>query len=76
MRNLLWGKKGGNKIKRRAGHAAYVLTLLILCLPIFPWPGDYLSTSAATPVHLVRLSVYTDAGMVRIEIVPLRQWEG
>lgn len=68
MRNLLCRVKGGDKNKWRSGGAAYMLTLLILCLPIFPWLAGPLSTSAATPVHLVRLSVNTDAGMVRIEI--------
>lgn len=70
MRNF-WGAISGEHRRRRreTSGSIYVLALLLMGITGFAWLAYSLRASAATsPMHLVRLNVIADAGMVRIEI--------
>lgn len=68
MRDRLRTFHVSRKDRRHASSFISLLAVLSLTLSGFLWLPNFTGTSAAGPMQLVRLSVSTDAGLVRIEI--------
>src|ERR1044071_2543811 len=68
MRDRLRTLRVSRKNRRNASRFLLLLAVLSLTLSGFLWFPNLTGTSAAGPMQLVRLSVSTDSGFVRIEI--------
>jgi hypothetical protein len=68
MRDRLRTQHVSRKNRRKARSFVLLLAALSLTLSVFLWLPNFSGTNAAGPMQLVRLSVTTDAGFVRIEI--------
>jgi hypothetical protein len=68
MRERLRSISVSQKSRRKTGRTVLLLALFALSLSGVVLLSNLLRTSAAGPMQLVRLSVTTDAGLVRIEI--------
>lgn len=68
MLDRLYQLTGGSKSRNRTACAVSLLCLLLVCFAGYAWVADSAGEAADNTLHLVRLNITSDAGMVRIEI--------
>src|SRR4051812_18417652 len=68
MLDRLYQMTGGSKSRNLMACAISLLCLLLVCFVGYAWVADSVGEAADKTLHLVRLNITSDAGMVRIEI--------
>ena len=68
MLDRLYQMTGGSQSRNQLACALSLLCLLLVCFVGYAWVADSAGEAADNSVHLVRLNITTDEGLVRIEI--------